>query len=102
MLAQIDPNQVPPWLSPILQGGSFALVVFIVSYLYPKLTREAREDQNRRDDSWRALVREIQVRFDDRNDKIANAFDKQTNSLSMSFSAAADRIEKAVVNVSKH
>ena len=86
-LGQVETT--PSWLGPLIHGGSFALIVFIVSYLYPKLAREARDDQNKRDDNWRSLVKEIQQKFDDRNDKIATAFDNQTAQLAASFTLAA-------------
>jgi hypothetical protein len=100
VLSQIaDVSPVPPWLSLVIQGGSFALVVFIVAYLYPKSAKEARDDRNERDDKWQALVATLQTKFEERNDKITAAFDRQTVFLSTSFADAAHRIEEAVVNV---
>lgn len=99
LLGQAEISALPPWLSLAIQGGSFALVATIVLYLYPKLSKESREAQDKREDSWRVLVRELQQNFDTRNDKVTAAFDRQTVLLTNSFGDAAHRIETAVVNV---
>lgn len=35
---------VPPWLSPLLQGGSFAVLVFLLVWALPQLRREIRKE----------------------------------------------------------
>lgn len=42
-LAQGDVT-VPPWLSPILQGGSFAVLVYLLVYALPQTRREIRRE----------------------------------------------------------
>jgi len=99
LFAQAEVSPLPPWLSLVIQGGSFALVALIVLYLYPKLAADAREDRNTREDKWHTLLVALQEKFDERNDKVAAAFDRQTITLTNSFADAAKRIESSMTNI---
>ncbi len=93
----VDP--MAPWISLILQGGGFALAVVIVTILYPRAAKDAREERDKRDQMWLSLVNAIQEKFENRNKVISDAIEKQTDTMTTEFKASANRIEQAVVNV---
>lgn len=64
MLAQLaQTDGLPGWFALILQGGSFAVLVFLMLFGLPKLRREIAEEQRNERDDFKTTLRNISETF---------------------------------------
>ncbi len=96
------------WFPTLVQGGSFALVAYIVVVQQPKaaaalalamieaarLTREERDAVQSR---FENTVGAMQKGFDDRTDRMIRAIETQTAQLNQSLKIDSQRVEQAVI-----
>ncbi len=104
-LAQVSPNGLlsDNWLSLIIQGGSFALIVVIVVYLWPKTQREAREEREKKEkehreerqlerDKFAELLAVAHEGSHKRNENVVLAIKEQTVEFRKSQEKAAEKL----------
>jgi len=70
-----------PWLTIIIQAGSFGLIVFIVTVMWPRSQKEAREERESRDRRFETMIEALHAKFSDRNDKLVATIESQTERL---------------------
>ena len=85
LLADVITDPTTPWLSLILQGGAFTLIVYIVCRLYPAEAKAAREERYSRDKVMTDLIERLQAKFEERNERLIESIDKQTVRLERTF-----------------
>lgn len=68
---------VAPWLSIIIQGGSFALIVYIVTIMWPRAQKDNREERERRDVRFEEMISTLHIKFHDRNQAVIEAIKGQ-------------------------
>ncbi len=78
MFAEGMTDPIAPWIALFLQGGAFALVVYIIAVMYPKAAKEAREERERRDVMFKEILDSQNDNFEKRNDKIVEALNEQS------------------------
>jgi hypothetical protein len=87
------------WGTMILQAGAFGLLTYVVVFMYPRASKEAREERESRDQLFSGMVHTLQEKFEERNEKIVASVEKQTQALSTTFNESASRIEQALAAV---
>jgi hypothetical protein len=96
VISQVMPTPDPlgGWGHLILNGGAFALLIYIVIFLVPKLMREAREERaaaaknaKDRDRLFQATIDTIQDRFTERTRDLLKGIEKQTEALLIGFAS---------------
>ncbi len=96
----VPPDPLGGWGTLVLQGGAFALLAWIVMRLAPAVLKDAREEREKRESIFTAVIGALQDRQDTRNkeivDAIEKAIDRQTTLLNRGTTAGAQRIESAV------
>lgn len=104
LIAQAAPAADPlgVWGGLILQGGAFALLTYVVVRLAPMALKEAREEREKRDATFQAVITGLEVKFDERSEKIVRAVEAQTQSLASAVADSSRRIEAAVTTACKH
>jgi len=88
LLAQTD---APTWFSVVLHGGSFALLAYIVTVMYPKAAADARAEREGRDAKFAELIEKISDQFDTRNEKIVDAITKSCRANCANFSPKCEQ-----------
>jgi F0F1-type ATP synthase membrane subunit b/b' len=68
------------WATLLLQGGAFALLVYIITVMYPRATKDAKEERQNRDQTFAELVKEMHATFEDRNKSMADSIGKSMDS----------------------
>ena len=94
IFADVDP--LGGWAQIILQGGAFSLLVYIVAVLYPQSAKDVREERERRDTAFSAMIDRMNDKFDQRNNLIVTALEKQTVTMTASFREGMTRIESSI------
>lgn len=94
LFAEADP--LGGWLQVILQGGALGLLGYIVIYIYPRSAAEARMEREGREKAFGSLVALMQDKFEERNQRVVNAIERQTTALNAAIGHNTNRIESAV------
>lgn len=83
LLAQVpipasSPDPLGGWGLLLLQGGSFALLVYILTIMVPKELDEQREERQNRDRHFADLVQKLEEDCSGRTEVLAAQLEKQT------------------------
>jgi hypothetical protein len=73
------------WAAVLLQGGAFALVVYMVVVLFPQTHKEVVAERE-------ALINTLQTKFDERNNRLVDIENRQ-NVILEEVKAVLNRIE---------
>jgi hypothetical protein len=103
MLAQVTPiaDPISPWLSILLQGGSFGLLVYIVVVVYPNSAKEARTERETREEVYTKAIDKIENKFDERNNILVAALGIQAESTGILAKDLAVATKEAAVKVAE-
>ncbi len=96
------PDPLGGWGTLILQGGAFALLVYIIAIMYPKETEAGRKERIERDTAFIAALTSMELKADVRNDRMVAALERQTTSLQVSIDKNGDQMRSAVSTVCKN
>lgn len=97
MFAEAD--QMAGWGQLILQGGAFALLVYIVTVMYPKSVTESREEREKRDSNFTKMLDSQQEKFGSRNLTIVAALERQTSQLGEKLDKHTEGMNRALLSV---
>lgn len=92
LFAELDP--LGGWGQIILQGGSFVLLVYIIVIMYPRATREAREERASRDQLFAETIAAMNVGFEIRATKLATSTEENAKLVAR----AAEKQTKEFIN----
>ena len=77
--SSVDP--ISPWFNVLLQTGAFGLLAYIVVLLFPKHSKELRQERENRDKLFSDELEKLQAKFAERNEAITQAINRQTETL---------------------
>lgn len=89
------------WGGLVIQSGCLGLLTILTVYVAPKLLATAKEEREKRDVLFNAVVEMLQRKHDERSTKIVEALEKQTEKFAEALDGTAERIERAVGTVCK-
>lgn len=94
LFAEADP--LGGWMQVVLQAGAFGLLSYIVIVLYPRATKDARDERAVRDESFTSLVSALQEKFENRNTLLADSIREQTKAITAEMKEQTESISRAV------
>ena len=112
MFSQVATDPLGGWASLILQGGAFALLTYIIVYMWPKESSNARDERIKREVVFTAALEDMSAKFDKlvttmnnkfdaRNDRVVVALEKQTETLRQTFHDGSADIKTAFTAICK-
>lgn len=96
-LAQVEPVAASaPWLSFIIQCGSFGLICYIIAVMWPRSQTETRHEREKRDERFEQMLKTLHEKFSERNEKIVTAVRDQTKEFTRATNESAVKIVTAI------
>ncbi len=68
----------PGWFSLVIQVGAFGLLTYMVVVMYPKQQKDLRDEREKRDKLFLAMITDLQARFTERNALVVDAMKEET------------------------
>ena len=101
MLAQtIEP--LGGWGQLMIQAGAFGLLTYIVVFLFPTMRKEERDEREKRDAAFQAVIDALHEKFDERNSSIVDAVKDQTISLTTAMRDGEKSTREAMLTVCRN